>query len=488
MTEPNQTETTELKTDVVIIGAGPTGLTAAYQLEKVGKKTIVFEKDKIVGGIARTENFKGYGVDIGGHRFYTKVTEVEAMWREVLGDDFLHRSRLSRIYYNNKFFYYPIRFFDALAKLGLVESFRVGMSYLWAKINPSPTEENLEQWVSNRFGRRLYEVFFKTYTEKVWGIPCTEIKAEWAAQRIKGLSLTTTIKNALFQSEGKSVKTLIDAFDYPRRGPGMLWTRVQELIEAEGHRVITQADVTQIRMQGNRVSQVVARNGSGPAVVAAGQEFISSMPLSELILKMEPAPPPEIVEAARRLTYRDFLTVALIIRRDDLFPDNWIYIHSPEVQVGRIQNFKNWSPEMIPDSRPGTACIGLEYFCNEGDALWRMSDEELVALGRRELAQIGLVPEEDVVEGVVYRQPKAYPVYMGEYQAYLDTIRAHLATIENLQTAGRNGLHMYNNQDHSMLTAMLAVRNIMGEDHDIWSVNTERAYHEEIQIPKEAQG
>ena len=489
MKDSNQPETTELKTDVVIIGAGPTGLTAAYQLEKAGKKTIVFEKDKIVGGIARTENFKGYGIDIGGHRFYTKVTEVEAMWREVLGDDFLHRSRLSRIYYNNKFFHYPIRFFDAVSKLGLVESFRVGISYLWAKLSPSPVEENLEQWVSNRFGRRLFLVFFKTYTEKVWGIPCTEIKAEWAAQRIKGLSLTTAVKNALFQSEGKSVKTLIDAFDYPRRGPGMLWTRVQELIEGAGHQVITKSDVVQICLEGQRVKQVVAQNnGNGKRVVASGDDFISSMPLSELILKMTPPPPAEVLDAARRLTYRDFLTVALVIRRDDLFPDNWIYIHSPEVQVGRIQNFKNWSPEMVPADQPGTTCIGLEYFCNEGDALWEMSEADLVALGRRELAQIGLVPEADVVDGVVYRQPKAYPVYMGAYQAYLDTIKTYLASIENLQTAGRNGLHMYNNQDHSMLTAMLAVKNILGEHHDIWSVNTERSYHEEVQIPQNGQG
>lgn len=474
---------TELKTDVVIIGAGPTGLTAAYQLEKVGKKSVVFEKAPLVGGIARTESYKGYGVDIGGHRFYTKVPEVEAMWREVLGHDFLHRSRLSRIYYNNKFFHYPIRFFDALWNLGLVESFRVGMSYIWARLKPYPQEENFEEWVSNRFGKRLYQVFFKTYTEKVWGIPCAEIKAEWAAQRIKGLSLTTAVKNALFRSEGKNVKTLIDSFHYPRRGPGMLWTRVQEIIEAKGHQVITESDVVEICMAGRQVKSVVAQNGT-KRMIAAGDNFISSMPLSELILKMKPAPPPAIVEAARKLTYRDFLTVALIIRRDDLFPDNWIYIHSPEVQVGRIQNFKNWSPEMIPDSQPGTACIGLEYFCNEGDALWQMSDEALVGLGRRELAQIGLAAAEDIIDGVVFRQPKAYPVYMGEYQAYLDTIKIYLDSIENLQTAGRNGLHMYNNQDHSMLTAMLAVKNILGEQHDIWSVNTERSYHEEIRLSK----
>lgn len=472
----------DLKADVVIIGAGPTGLTAAYKLNEIGKKTVVFEKGSIVGGIARTENYKGYGVDIGGHRFFTKVPEVEAMWHEVLGDDFLHRSRLSRIYYDNKFFYYPIRFFDALIKLGFVQSLQLGLSYVWARLSPHPQEENLEQWVSNRFGRRLYEIFFKTYTEKVWGIPCTEIKAEWAAQRIKGLSLSTAVKNALFKPNTQEVKTLIDAFHYPRRGPGMLWTRVQELIEADGHEVLLDSDVVEICMNGRRVKQVVAASPTG-SVTAAADHFISSMPLSELILKMRPAPPQPVVEAARRLTYRDFLTVALIIKHDDLFPDNWIYIHSPEVQVGRIQNFKNWSPDMIPDSQPGTACIGLEYFCNEGDELWQMDDAELVRLGRQELARIGLVQPEDVIDGVVFRQPKAYPVYRGEYKDYLATIKTYLASIENLQTAGRNGLHMYNNQDHSMLTAMLAVENIMGENHDIWSVNTERSYHEEMRVP-----
>lgn len=477
---------TKLETDVVIIGAGPAGLTAAYQLDKAGRQSVVFEKGPIVGGIARTENYKGYGIDIGGHRFFTKVPEVEAMWHEVLADDFLRRNRLSRIYYNQKFFYYPIRFFDALAKLGPLESIRVGLSYLWARLRPYPQEENLEEWVSNRFGQRLYQIFFKTYTEKVWGMPCTEIKAEWAAQRIKGLSLTTAIKNALLNSQGESVKTLISAFHYPRRGPGMLWSRVQELLEASGHQVIVEADVTEIHLAGRRVSHVVVATANGQ-LTAAGDHFISSMPLSELILKISPPPPPEVIEAARQLTYRDFLTVALIIRRDDLFPDNWIYVHSPEVKVGRIQNFRNWSPEMIPASHPHTTCIGLEYFCNEGDELWQMAEADLIALGRAELAHLGLVAPEDVIDGVVYRQPKAYPVYMGEYKSYLDTIKAYLTSLENLQSTGRNGLHMYNNQDHSMLTAMLAVKNIMGEQHDIWSVNTERSYHEEIRIPANEQ-
>jgi len=468
----------------IIIGAGPAGLTAAYELlHKTDIKPVLFEAGRDIGGLSKTVVYKGNRIDIGGHRFYTKVPEVEAMWHEVLGEDFLRRNRLSRIFYNQKFFYYPIRFFDALFKLGFGESLRVGLSYVWSRIRPYPQEDNLEEWVSNRFGKRLYQIFFKTYTEKVWGIPCTEIKAEWAAQRIKGLSLTTAVKNALFNSQGDSVKTLIDSFHYPRRGPGMLWTRVKEILEAGNHQVIMEADVTELHLNGHRLEWVVAATPRGP-VSAAADHVISSMPLRELILKLIPAPPAEIIEAARRLTYRDFLTVALVIRRDDLFPDNWIYVHSPGVRVGRIQNFRNWSAEMIPASQPDTTCIGLEYFCNEGDELWQTADSDLVALGKRELAQLGLVAEADVIDGVVYRQPKAYPVYMGEYKAYLDTIKTYLASIENLQTAGRNGLHMYNNQDHSMLTAMLAVENIAGEQHDIWAVNTERSYHEEIRIPE----
>ena len=263
----------------------------------------------------------------------------------------------------------------------------------------------------------------------------------------------------------------------------MLWERVKEIIEQRGHRVLTESDVLQLQVAGNRVTQIVAQN-CRETLTIAGDQFISSMPLSELILKMSPPPPAEIVQAAQKLTYRDFLTVALVINRDDLFPDNWIYVHSPDVHVGRIQNFKNWSPEMVPADQAHTACIGLEYFCNQHDPLWQMSDDDLVALGRKELAQLKLVSEEEIIDGVVFRQPKAYPVYTGEYQVCLDKIKTYLDSIQNLQTAGRNGLHKYNNQDHSMLTAMLAVKNIMGEQHDIWQVNTERSYHEEVRISK----
>lgn len=473
-------EMQSLQTDVAIIGAGPTGLTAAYQLNKVGLKTVVVEKAALVGGIARTESYQDYHVDIGGHRFYTKVEPVAQLWQEVLGENFLHRPRLSRIYYNRQFFHYPIRFFETLSKLGWLESFRIGSSYLAAQLSPHAQEDNFEQWVSNRFGQRLYQIFFKTYTEKVWGLPCTDIKAEWAAQRIKGLSLPVALGNALFQTKRGRVKTLIEAFDYPRQGPGMLWNKVHCLIEEAGHQVLLNHAVLQINQAHNRVTNLVAVTPQESQMTIHCDHLISSIPLPELLHSLRPSPPVDLRQAISQLTYRDFLTVALIIRQPDLFPDNWIYIHNPDVFVGRIQNFKNWSPDMVPD--PQMTCLGLEYFCTVGDELWQRSNEELIALGKQEVAQLGLAEAADVADGVVFRQPKAYPIYTGEYQHILTKIKAYLDQIPNLQTAGRNGLHRYNNQDHSMLTAMLAVENIMGANHDLWTVNTEQSYYEEMRV------
>ncbi len=473
-------EIQSLQTDVAIIGAGPTGLTAAYQLNKVGLKTVVVEKASVVGGIARTESYQGYHIDIGGHRFYTKVEPVAQLWQEVLGENFFHRPRLSRIYYNRQFFHYPIRFFETLSKLGWLESFRIGSSYLAAQLSPHAQEDNFEQWVSNRFGQRLYQIFFKTYTEKVWGLPCTDIKAEWAAQRIKGLSLPVALRNALFQTKRGTVKTLIEAFDYPRQGPGMLWNKVRCLIEEAGHQVLLNHAVLQINQAHNRVTSLVAVTPQESQMTIHCDHLISSIPLPELIHSLHPSPPVDLRQSISQLTYRDFLTVALIIRQPDLFPDNWIYIHNPDVFVGRIQNFKNWSPDMVPD--PQMTCLGLEYFCTVGDELWQRSNEDLIALGKQEVAQLRLAEEADVVDGVVFRQPKAYPIYTGEYQHVLTKIKAYLDQIPNLQTAGRNGLHRYNNQDHSMLTAMLAVENIMGANYDLWTVNTERSYYEEMKV------
>jgi protoporphyrinogen oxidase len=468
---------------VIVIGGGPAGLTAAVELCRLKIPVTVLEKDHLVGGIARTESYKGYHFDIGGHRFFTKIGEVEQFWNELMGGDFLLRPRTSRIFYQGKFYDYPLRAFNALSNLGLWTSAEVMLSYFQSQLFPYPREDTFEEWVSNRFGKKLYRIFFKTYTEKVWGIPCSEIRAEFAAQRIKGLNLPVAVWNAIFgPGRGKDViKTLIEQFHYPRFGPGMMWQKATDYVRAHGGRVELENEVARVCHANGRFTHVVARDASGVERQWEATDVISTMPISELIHKLEPEAPAEVHAAASGLTYRDFLSVILIVDQPHLFPDNWIYIHAPEVKVGRVQNFKNWSPEMVPD--PGKTSLGLEYFCTEGDELWHTSDEALIALGKREMEQIGLLRARDVVDGTVVRQRKAYPVYNATYGGYLETIKGHLATFANLQTVGRNGLHKYNNQDHSMLTAMLAVRILLGETHDVWNVNTERSYHEEIRIP-----
>lgn len=472
---------------VVIIGGGPAGLTAAYQLCKAGLPSVVLEKDQVVGGISRTVTHKGFHFDIGGHRFFTKVKVVDEMWREVLGTELLRRERLSRIFYGKKFFHYPLKPANALGNLGLLNAFLILLSYLKAQAFPGKPEDTFEQWVSNRFGKRLYEIFFKTYTEKVWGIPCNEITAEWAAQRIKGLSLLTALKAAFVRTNAKDkdavIKTLIDAFDYPRRGPGQMWEMVAERVTKQGTRVVMGAEVTSILWQPGRINAVLVEQDTRLEEFA-GTDFISSMPIRELFQRLDPPPPADVLRAANELNYRDFLTVALIVNKPTLFPDNWIYVHDSDVKLGRIQNFKNWSPDMVPDQ--SKTCLGLEYFCFEGDGLWNMSDEELVELGKRELDILGLVSAADVEEGVVVRMPKAYPVYDSRYAQALSVVRTFVDGITNLQLVGRNGMHRYNNQDHSMLTAMLAVKNILGAKCDLWGVNADQDYHEEVTVREAA--
>jgi protoporphyrinogen oxidase len=466
---------------VVMIGAGPAGLTAAYELCKSGVQAVVLDKDQKVGGISKTVEYKGYRFDIGGHRFFTKVKEVEDMWREVLFEaDFLHCKRLSRIYYNKRFFYYPLRAFDALFGLGIWNSTLILLSYFYAQVFPEQPEETFEQWVSNRFGKRLFNVFFRTYTEKVWGIPCDQISAEWAGQRIKGLSLLAALKNAMLKQNVRKdavITTLVDAFDYPRLGPGMMWTSVADIVRDRGGEVQLGAEVKGIIWKPGRVTGVRIGTDSGEKIVT-GTDFISTMPIRELIQRLEPAAPASVLAAASKLNYRDFLTVALIVDRPDVFPDNWIYIHDPDVKMGRIQNFKNWSAEMVPDQ--SKTCLGLEYFCFEGDGLWTMPDAELIELGKQELEKLGMAKPGEIEDGTVVRMPKAYPVYDATYNAALDTTKEFLAGLVNLQLVGRNGMHKYNNQDHSMLTAMLAVKNILGAHYDLWQVNAEQEYHEEI--------
>jgi protoporphyrinogen oxidase len=461
----------------VIIGAGPAGLTAGYELLKYNHQPIVLEQSSQVGGLSRTETYKGYYFDMGGHRFFTKVPAVDHMWRAVLGDKFLRRPRLSRIFYQNKFFNYPLQTFNVLTSLGIFQSVAIVLSFLKWQLFPFMQEETFEQWVTNRFGKRLFDTFFKTYTEKVWGISCSQLKSDWAAQRIKDLSFKTALQSMFFKPR-HTIKSLIEEFDYPQLGPGMLWNQVRLEIERRGGMVQMNSPVVRIKRRGNRIEHLVIRH-SGEEQIVVGTDFISSMPLPDLVKRMDPVPP-GVLTAAHQLKYRDFLTVCLIVNKADLFADNWLYIHSPEVKVGRIQNFKNWSPAMVPD--PAKTSLGLEYFCNEGDDLWNMDDADLIELGKQELAQIGLADLADIEDGCVFRVPKSYPVYDSDYQAYLQILRNFVDGLENLQTVGRNGLHRYNNQDHSMLTAMLAVRNLLfGEKNDLWSVNTDQEFHEEIQ-------
>lgn len=458
---------------MVLIGAGPAGLTAAYELSKHHVPCILLERDAVVGGLARTVEYKGYLFDIGGHRFYTKIPAVEQIWREVLGDDLLLRPRLSRIHYRSKLFRYPLEPLNALAGLGPVEAARCAFSFLAARAFPDRPEENFEAWVSNRFGRRLFEIFFKTYTEKVWGIPCREIGAEWAAQRIRGLSLPSMIWNAIRgNGSAQPIRTLIHEFHYPRRGPGMMWNRTREIVESRSCRLLLDTPVERILWDQGGVRAVRAGGK-----LYTGDHFISSMAIRELIKCLDPAPPPEVRQAVNDFHYRDFLTIALIVRDDNPFSDNWIYVHDPNVQVGRIQNYKNWSPEMTPDAQ--NTCLGLEYFCSEGDKLWNMPDAKLIALGRRELAQLGLAEAHSFLDGKVVRVQKAYPVYDQNYQRGLRAVRDFLKCVPNLQLVGRNGMHRYNNQDHSMLTAMLAVRNVLGAKYDLWQINVDAEYHEQ---------
>jgi protoporphyrinogen oxidase len=467
-----------VKKSVVIMGAGPAGLTAAWALQKAGHPTVTWESDPIyVGGIARTVEQEGFRFDIGGHRFFSKSGEVNEVWKQILPDDFIECPRLSRIYYQGKFFNYPLEALDAFFKLGPWESTHVLLSYLYARLRPIRPEPSFADWVINRFGRRLFEIFFKSYTEKVWGLPCTEISADWAAQRIKGLSLREAVLSAFRgRKAAPTAKTLIRDFFYPRLGPGQMWEAATAQIRASGGQVEMGSQVKTVHWIGSRVTHVSGLTVQGQAISQEGDAFISSIPLQELILALRPTPPPEVLEAARALRYRDFLSVCLVVRQADIFPDTWIYIHDPSVKVGRVQNYKNWSAAMVPD--PRLTSLGLEYFCFEGDGLWTMSDTDLHTLATREISQIGLARSEDVIKSFIVRMPKAYPVYDQAYHHHLHVIRTWLSRFENLQPVGRNGLHHYNNQDHSMMTALLAARNIDGGHYDCWQVNTDAEYHE----------
>ena len=472
-----------MNTRVAVLGAGPAGLTASYLLSKRGVPVVVLETDPVhVGGLSKTLQHRGYHFDIGGHRFFSKAKAVEDLWTELLPDDFLDRPRSSRIYYQGKFFDYPLKPMEALAKLGPVEAARCMLSFARARLSPGAHTTSLEDWVVHQFGRRLYEIFFKTYTEKVWGIPCSEISADWAAQRIKGLSLWSAVVHGLLpkpKNRQDVIKTLIDSFRYPRLGPGMMWQAAARRTQELGGQVLLGHTVTGLTSREDGVWEVAGRRADGSTFTVEAEHVISSAPLREVVLELKPAVPAEARQAAERLRYRDFITVALVLKERNRFSDNWIYIHDPTVKVGRVQNFKSWSPEMVPD--PATTCYGLEYFCFEGDGLWTSPDAVLVDLARREIEKLGLAEPGDVLEGVVLRQQKAYPVYDDGYAARVQVIRKTLhARYPRLHLVGRNGMHKYNNQDHAMMTAMLTVENIVAgrEVYDVWGVNQDAQYHE----------
>ncbi|KEO88887.1 FAD-dependent oxidoreductase [Erythrobacter longus] len=479
-----------LNCDVAIIGAGPAGLTAGYLLTKQGKSVVIIEKDETyVGGISRTVEHEGYRFDIGGHRFFSKSQEVVDLWNEILPDDFIQRPRMSRIYYEGKFYSYPLRAFEALWNLGIFRSTVCMASYLKYKLFPIKDVKSFEDWTTNQFGKKLYSIFFKTYTEKVWGMPCDEMSADWAAQRIKGLSLWSAVTDGLKRSlglnkkpnDGMETKTLLETFRYPRLGPGMMWDAARDHILATGKgEVLMGHGLDRLAKIGpNDEGYEWSMSAKGPAGSATirARHVISSAPMRELSKRIHPLPQSTL--QADNLRYRDFLTVALMVKSEDLFPDNWIYIHDDRVQVGRVQNFRSWSPEMIPDE--SMACVGLEYFCFEGDGLWSSSDEDLIAQATREMEILGLCDPAKVVGGAVVRQEKAYPVYDDDYEANVDAMRHELEEKHpSLHLVGRNGMHRYNNQDHAMMTAMLTVENIVAGKrvYDTWCVNEDAEYHE----------
>jgi len=475
----------ETPVDTLIVGAGPAGLTAGYLLtrERFGSVLVLEESETYVGGISRTERHLGYSFDIGGHRFFSKSHEIEALWHEMLPDGFIERPRSSRIMYRSKLYAYPLRAFEALRNLGIGESILCVLSYVKARFFPKRNPVSFHDWVANEFGERLFGIFFKTYTEKVWGMSCDSISADWAAQRIKGLNLLVAVLSAVRKSlrlpSKDGAKTLIESFRYPRRGPGMIWEAATAKIGERGGRVLMGQAVKAFAWDAAaRLWSVTATDRQGGQHAYKARRIICSAPMRDVVAAVTPRP--DCAEAAGTLRYRDFLTVALFTNSRPVFDDNWIYVHDPNVKVGRIQNYSSWSREMVP--HPDKGSLGLEYFCFEGDGLWETSDDDLIKLATEELLTLGLATADQISGGYVARQPKAYPIYDASYKRAVEAVRREFGErFPTFHFVGRNGQHKYNNQDHSMMTAMLTVRNVMAGQalFDVWNVNEDAEYHEE---------
>jgi protoporphyrinogen oxidase len=460
----------EPSSGTVIAGAGPAGLACALGLARGGRSATVFEKDSRSGGLCRTIDFDGYLFDIGGHRFLSKVAEVEALWQEILGDDLLRVKRLSRIFYRGRFFNYPLSFFNTFLNLGPVESARCIASYLMDRVSRPADDGTFEGWIINRFGRRLYRIFFDVYTQKVWAMPCKDLSADWARQRIQGLSLKVAVRKAILRTWTSGPKTLTEEFLYPRRGPGEFFDRLRDEAAEQGARFEFNAAVSAVDHDGRRIKAVELRRERPPGrEIVPVAHFVSSLPLPQLVKALRPLAPEPVLAAAGKLRFRSYLVVNIILNKKSLFPDQWIYVHSPEVRLGRIQNYKNWSPDMTPD--PDKTSLGLEYFCDEGDALWRKNDVELVDFALEELSRIGIGSRKDLITGFVVRRPDAYPVYVMDYREPLRVVRDYLAGFDNLQTIGRAGLFRYCNSDLALRMGLRAADRILGRrTENLWDL------------------
>ncbi|PSO70435.1 MAG: amine oxidase [Cyanobacteria bacterium QS_1_48_34] len=469
---------TESSNPIYILGGGPAGLAAAYTLTKQGYSVVVLERDSSVGGLAKSIEYQGFILDYGPHRFFTKVAPVLKLWNEILGKEQVTVNRLTRIYYGGKYFSYPLKPFEALRTLGFVESTRIVASYMRVRLFPYRNPTNFAEWVTNQFGGRLFQLFFKAYTEKLWGIRCTELSADWAAQRIKGLSLWSAVWNALFGGRGK-VKSLVDQFQFPRLGSGQLYERISDYLRSNNQQVLLNTEVVQVHHDDFKVTQLTIRNrktGVEETVNCGGA--ISSIPITILVQQINPPAPPKVIEAAKSLKFRNTILVYLIVENGNLFPDNWLYIHEPGVQLGRITNFANWSPDMLPNQHQTPLCC--EYWCNFNDSKWQQPEDELRMQAEQELRKIGLLGNEKVSGGFVKRLPRTYPVYAGNYKADLSEIQSYLQQFQNMQLIGRYGAFKYNNQDHSLLMGVMAAENIVTPGrHDLWSVNSDSEYQEE---------